>query len=139
MKYLIYLSILFSATLNAGSIHKWVDENGETHYGDAPPITINSKKVRVTGAPSEPGKALPRLTASDSQADNATATSDTANNVPVEQAEAACKIAKKDLDVINRSNRIQLKSADGSLQYMTDEEIAERKKSAEADIEQYCP
>jgi len=131
MRYLIYLSFIVSISLNAGGIHKWVDEDGNVYYGDAPPVTVQSKEVRVIGAPSDPGKALPRLgTGNESapesdSASNSTADKSDPSTVPEDQAKIACDLAKKDLKVIKRSNRIKLQSADGSSRFMTTEEIAE--------------
>ena len=65
MRYLIYLILAISTSLNAGSIQKWTDENGNVHYGDAPPVKTKSENVRVQSAPSNPGKALPRLNSPD--------------------------------------------------------------------------
>jgi hypothetical protein len=131
MKVLIFLSILFSASLSAGGIHKWVDSEGKTNYGDTPPVSSTTEQVRVQGIPSDPGKALPRL-AIDKQGKTA------GSEVPADQATIACQLARDDLAVITSSNRIQTKSADGSLRYMTTEEIATRKEKSEADIEQFC-
>ena len=61
MRYLIYLTLLASASLNAGSIHKWTDADGNVFYGDTPPVSAKTEGVRVQSAPSNPGKALPRL------------------------------------------------------------------------------
>ena len=56
MRYLTYLVLVVSTSLNAGTIHKWVDENGNVHYGDAPPVKTKTENVRVQAAPSNPGK-----------------------------------------------------------------------------------
>lgn len=133
MKILIFLSVLFSASLSAGGIHKWVDSEGNTFYGDAPPVSTTTEQVRVQGVPSDPGKALPRLAA-----DKQTKTDGDGIEVPADQASIACQQARDDLAVIANSSRIQLKSADGSLRYMTTEEIAARKEKTEADIERFC-
>ena len=135
MRYLIYLTLLASMTLNAGSIHKWVDEEGNIHYGDAPPVSAKTEGVRVQSAPSNPGKALPRLSAPKSSEDTAAADN---TNVPEDQANIACEKAQEDLRIISNSNRIKLRAADGSSRYMTTEEIEERKIQSEADVERFC-
>jgi hypothetical protein len=131
MKVLIILSVLFSASLSASGIHKWVDSEGNTHYGDAPPVSSKTEQVRVQAVPSDPGKTLPRL-AKDKQ-DKAGGSEE-----PADQAAIACQQAREDQAIINSSSRIQAKSADGSLRYMTTVEIANRKEKSEADIEQFC-
>ena len=61
MRLLIYLTFIVFSTANAANIHKWVDEEGNVHYSDSPPVSTSTEKVRVIGAPSNPGRALPRL------------------------------------------------------------------------------
>jgi hypothetical protein len=146
MRYLIYLTLFLSTSLSAGSIHKWVDDDGNVHYGDAPPVSAETEGVRVQSAPSNPGKALPRLSSPDSSttAEDSPASDDnppaTANNdeVPADQARIACESAREDLQVIGRSSRIKLRSADGSTRYMTGEEIEERRRQADEDIKRFC-
>jgi hypothetical protein len=140
MRYLIYLMLLTSMTLHAGTIHKWVDEEGNVHYGDAPPVSVKTEGVRVQSAPSDPGKSLPRLSAPKSSEDTASGTTAAADNgnIPDDQARVACEKAQEDLRVIGNSDRIKLRSADGSTRYMTTEEIEERKTQSEADVERFC-
>lgn len=140
MRYLICLILLISTSLSAGSIQKWVDEEGNVHYGDAPPATVKTESVHVQPAPSNPGKALPRLGGSGNadQAAGETATAANDESVPADQAKIACDQAQEDLRVINRSSRIKLRAADGSTRYLSTEEIEERKTQAEADIKAFC-
>ena len=146
MRYLIFLALLASMPVHAGAIKKWVDEEGNVHYGDTPPTTAKTQDIRVQSAPSNPGKALPRLstpgsdggsggTDTSSGTDTAAAGSD---NVPEDQAKEACDAAQEDLKIINSSSRVKLRMADGSTRYMTTEEIEERKLQAEADVERFC-
>lgn len=141
MRYSVFLILLASMSLNAGSIRKWVDEEGNVHYGDSPPATAKTEGVRVQSAPSNPGKALPRLGSSgdsDSSDGDATDTAAGSNEVPSDQAKIACDNAREDLNVINNSARIKMKSGDGTTRYMTTEEIEERKSQSEADIKRFC-
>ena len=141
MRYLIYLTLLASTSLNAGSIHKWTDADGNVFYGDAPPISAKTEDVWVQSAPSNPGKALPRLNSPDSEAAQGNGSEDTdssGNGVPADQAKAICDKAQQDLEVIMSSNRIKLKLADGSTRYLSTEEIDERKTQAEDDINRFC-
>ena len=133
MRHLIFLTLFISGPLFAGTIQKWIDEEGNVHYGDAPPVSAKTESVRVQSAPSNPGKAKPK------EVGNAATTAATgAADVPKDQARIACDQAQEDLATINRSSRIKLKAADGSERYLTTEEISERKTQAEADIKQFC-
>jgi len=137
MRYLIYLSLIISTSVFAGSIQKWVDDEGNVYYGDAPPVSAKTKEVRVLGAPSDPGRALPRLSTG-GKTKSASGTKDDGSKVPADQAKAACEAATQDLNVISSSNRIRLKSADGSTRYMSTDEIEKRRKASESDIEKFC-
>jgi hypothetical protein len=139
MRYLIYLILAISTSLNAGSIQKWTDENGNVHYGDAPPVKTKSENVRVQSAPSNPGKALPRLNSSD-DSDQAAGGNDEDNKQEVSEEEASknCAIASADLDIINNSIRVKLQEPDGSVRYLNESEIAERKAAAQAQVSRFC-
>ena len=139
MRYLICLTLLLSLPLHAGAIKKWVDEEGNVHYGDAPPVSAKTQDVRVQPAPTNPGKALPRLSQPKSEGGSSGTTASAGNDeVPEDQAQIACDQAQEDLSVINRSSRIKLRQADGTERYLSTEEIEERKTQAEADIERFC-
>ena len=136
MRYLIYLVILTSTSLSAGSIQKWTDEDGNVSYGDAPPLSAKTEDVRVQSAPSNPGKALPRLSTPEPGEEAADGVTD--EDIPKDQAQIACAQAQEDLQVIKRSSRIKLKQADGSSRYLTSEEIDERRIQAEGDVTRFC-
>ena len=138
MRYLIVLTFLVSTMLQAGAIHKWVDADGNVHYGDAPPVTVKTESVRVQSAPTNPGKSLPRLSTSGSEDVDEGGETAAAGKVPKDQAKIACDQAKEDLQIISRSSRIKLKSADGSERYLTTEEIDQRRDLAESDVDQFC-
>ncbi len=145
MKHLLIPLLFLACNSYAAGIQKWTDENGQVYYGDSPPAQVSTEQVRISRPPSNPGKSLPRFNAeSDASQDNATdqAPPAKAEATPPEpsknQAAQFCEQARKDLAVINRSNRIRVKSADGSSRLMTTEEINARREQSKADIDQYC-
>ena len=138
MRYFIYLTLLISTSIQAGSIQKWVDEDGNVHYGDAPPVSAKTEQVRVIGAPSDPGKALPRLNNDGSGGSASSDGEPGPSDVPDDQAKLACDRANEDLKILNKGTRIKLKAGDGTTRYMTTEEIEERRKTTEEDIKNYC-
>ena len=139
MRYLIYLILAVSTSLNAGSIQKWTDENGNVHYGDAPPARTKSENVRVLSAPSNPGKALPRLNSSNDsgQAENDKAAGNK-QEVSDKQASNICASARADLDLLNNSIRIKLQQPDGEVRYLNESEIAERKAATQIEVNRFC-
>lgn len=137
MRYLLFLTLLFTVPLYAGSIQKWVDEEGNVHYGDAPPNNAKTEKVRVQRAPSNPGRALPRLDApSDEEDANTAAAAADADNE--DQMRVNCERARKNLTALTSGGRIKLNEPTGESRYLDTQEISERTIQAEKDIKTYC-
>ncbi|HUV21654.1 MAG TPA: DUF4124 domain-containing protein [Gammaproteobacteria bacterium] len=141
MRYSIYpilgLILVISSSLSAGTIHKWVDDNGSVHYSDAPPAKTKSENIRVQSAPSNPGKALPRLTSPEA-ANQAAGEASNQQKLPADEASEFCKLARQDLEVISTSSRIKLRQADGSVRYLSKEEIEQRRADSQAEVDQFC-
>jgi hypothetical protein len=137
MRYLICLLFVVSTSLQASAILKWVDENGNVHYGDAPPVKTKTESVRVQSAPSNPGKALPRLSTPDG-AQQAAGGNNAESQVSKEQASKICEAARQDLVIIGTSTRIQMQEADGTSRYLSDAEIAERKTRSQTEVDRFC-
>lgn len=49
MKNISLIFILIFSLAEASDIKKWVDEKGNVHYGDRPPVGKNTEKVEVDG------------------------------------------------------------------------------------------
>jgi hypothetical protein len=145
MKQLLILAFFISCNVSAAGIQKWIDENGQIHYGDSPPVKAQSEPVRVSRPPTNPGKALPRLNSPENaeadttpQQDGATQQKKAPTETTAELAKSQCEQAKKDLSTLKRTSRVRLKMDDGSVRYMTAEEMEDRKKLSEEDIKQFC-
>ncbi len=143
MKYFTYSLSIFLvfatfANVQAAEIKKWTDESGQVYYGDTPPLTATAKTIRTNKRPSNIGTPLPRLNTTSSQKTSTPAQSASPDSLEPEQAKKACEIARKDLKVIKNSNRIQLRAADGSLRYMTNDEIKQRQERSKSDIKKFC-
>ncbi len=136
MRCLILLSLIISTSLSAASIRKWVDEEGTVHYGDAPPMLTKTEPVRVLRAPTNPGKALPRLKDQENVAVKPTAAKK--HTLPKDQAKKACERARGDLEIINQNSQIKVRMADGTSRYMSTAEIEKRKIDTKADVKRYC-
>ena len=140
MRYLIFLVLAVSSSLHAGSIQKWIDEDGNVHYGDAPPVSARTEDIKVQSAPSDPGKPLPRLSddAAGADEDAGTEAGDNEQSAAGEKDASICARATNDLNIINTSLNIQLKQADGTTRYLNADEVKQRRARAEADIARHC-
>ena len=148
MKYLVCLFILISSSVYASSIYTWVDEEGETHYGDAPPASVIIEEVSVDVAPSNPGPPLPRLEASDPESSTPeTSTTDSSNpdstqpdsEMSDDQAKAICEQARQEIKYLNNAkHRARVRNPDGTSRHITTEERKARREQANQDIEEFC-
>ena len=144
MKYFNYslvflVASIFTVNAQAAGIKKWTDENGRVFYGDTPPRSVQTQTIKPAKRPTNLGKPLPRLKVSDTADDKTKAAiPPSPSSLEPEQAKEACDVAKKDLAVIKKSARIQLRAADGSLRYLTKDEIKQRQDRSNSDIEKFC-
>jgi hypothetical protein len=148
MKYLVCLFILISSSVYAGSIYTWVDEEGETHYGDAPPVSVTTEEVSVDVAPSNPGKPLPRLETSDPESSTPeSSTTDSSSpdsaqpdsEMSDDQARVICEQAHQEIKYLNNAkHRSRVRNPDGTSRHITTEERKARREQAKQDIEEFC-
>ncbi|MBT3204625.1 MAG: DUF4124 domain-containing protein [Gammaproteobacteria bacterium] len=141
MKRFLIPVIFIACNSYAAGIQKWVDENGNIHYGDTPPAQTKSQTINVSRPPSNPGKPLPRF--SDGSEKTPEMTDDKAAQKKNSEEDKIsnneiCEQAKIDLNIISRSNTLRIKQKDGTERTLSDKEIDERRKKTESDIKQYC-
>ncbi len=143
MKLPLLLLLLAISPAQAASIQKWVDQDGVVHYGDSPPLRAQTERILVTRPPSNPGKPLPRLN-SNGSTDRENTRSSAGKAEPPQRFNAQkdavriCERARKDLQIIQRNTRIKLRQPDGSVRYMTKEEIQQRREKSQKLIDTYC-
>jgi hypothetical protein len=143
MKYLVCLVLMITSAAYANGIYKWIDEDGNVHYGDAPPDSVATEEVTVDVAPSVPGKALPRLEISDPV--SSTTSSDSPEKdepepeISEEQAKEICEQAHRDLSKLNRSrNKARVRKPDGTSRQMTTEERKASRAKANQNVKDFC-
>ncbi len=143
MKYLVCLFILISSSTYAQGIYKWTDEYGKIHYGDSPPASVIAEEVTVDAAPTNPGRALPRLEISD-PVSNTTSSDSPEKDEPEpeiseEQAKENCKQAHRNLTNLNRSrNKARVRNPDGTSRQMNNEERKASREQANQYVKEFC-
>lgn len=115
----------------AETFYKWVDEDGNTHFGTRPPNGVKSTAIQPKTGHSEPVD-YSHLTPEQQSAQSSSA-----------QAEAQkdperCEAARKNAEVLGRGGRVREPTDDGSFRYLSEEEKAERLQQAQEAIEQSC-
>ena len=136
-----FVMLVFGLCLTANAdIWKWVDEQGNVHYGDTPAREYASNAVRVRYTAGN-------LSASTSNASQ-TATSRGKDLDPAETPEERraredaqayyCKQAKDIYDSYAGAPRLYRTGEDGQREYLSDEEMAATLANAEASVAEWC-
>ena len=141
MKRFLIPMVFIACNSYAAGIQKWVDESGNIHYGDTPPVKTQTQSISVSRPPSNPGRPLPRFTGSsdETKADNSQSEQKSSTDKTTQEVnKQVCESAKKDLDVISGNNIIRLREKDGTERALSDKEVNERRLQLEQNVKQYC-
>lgn len=152
------LAATFAAMLLVPSvqaaIYKWVDEQGNVHYGERPATEATSKQrmdIRLreptpaatedTSASSEKTKAgqTEKQTEAGAEADKqAEPKQPEKPKMSRKEKRGRCADARKRLNVLTTKNQVRERDKKGNLRYMGEEERQQRIKSARKNVKKYC-
>ncbi|MGD8380448.1 MAG: DUF4124 domain-containing protein [Gammaproteobacteria bacterium] len=122
---------LAAATASAGTVYKWVDQNGQVHYSEHKPDKGNAQAVHVsTGSKPAKNSKTPR---NDQQSQQA---NDQDNADP--QASDGCKMARKTLAQYQKADYLYRQDANGKRQVLSKEEKAKAMAQAKNDVKRFC-
>lgn len=106
MRALAFLAgvLAFAVIMDApAKIYKWVDDEGQVHYGQQPPNGVDARPMSVHTAPASPGGGAASNAAGGGSGDgqsgdgNGNGQQSASNDQSVEEN---CKVAKKNLNVL---------------------------------------
>lgn len=143
-------TLIFSSAGHA-SIYKWVDSEGNVHYGQQKPADASAEKMKVerhapqdTSSYTRPSLKKDNENKADIK-DDEKKTDDTKNEpkkpmtaAEKKQRKAACKQARDQLVQMKAKGRIRSKDKDGNLIYMDPEQKASRMKQMRDAIAKAC-
>ncbi len=156
----IVTATLLSTSVSAAQFYKWTDEQGVTHYSEAPPPSSVGKASEVkvrTKLPSgakeildnqqkivddkSKNNALGKDKAVGKKNDDKTAPSTAAatpdQKTPEQYAEK-CKMLRENLETLQTRGRIREANADGSVRALPDEEKQQRLDETQRQIKAFC-
>jgi len=143
---LIAVTLLISAPLVHGAVYKWQDEQGITHFSDAPPPGRRFEIVpqpRLPPADPEAARRLEELLQSQKQAEE-DQQKKKQEQMEAKEEEAAradtCRQAKERLTVLESrpGSRIKITEPDGTQRRLTEEERQTRLAEAQKQIADSC-
>lgn len=144
MKRVVMLAVAVAlAPFASAELYKYIDANGKTVYTDQPPVTVDSKQVKVqesspTGTPQksalEREKELQKLR--DKSREEAKKSDVAAKNAQI--AEERCNQATGRYNALAQGGRISKFNQQGEREMMGDDEIEAEKEKARVQMEEAC-
>ena len=140
----VLLLLIVAAQPVAAGVYKWVDENGQVHYGERPPATNQAKRMTLEGAPPPDPEAAERRERR--ELEDKTWKEERAKRKE-EQARARedaelrkrnCATARDNLNRYTIGGRIYRTDENGERYYVDDEERASQRQKAQAQVDEWC-
>ena len=133
--------VLFSPTIFATTIYKWVDENGVTHYSqEMPPEKQTEKLYSEDIEPKKVGSVAPKIsTPTEPGKTELDAAAAETTNKDKQQAKMICDSAKHQLNVLETHTRLTRKNEQsGEMERMTEEDRQAQIASQKERIRLFC-
>ena len=143
----ITLTLAVSGIAVAGDIYKWVDEDGNVHYGDKP-VSNGSERVAIESRPTDRARVQSQYqAAAQARAENrdARAQADEEGRKAEEELRAQaderrqkCEASRATMQKFVTSRRIYTQDESGERVYMDDAQMQAARERVENDINEYC-
>jgi Domain of unknown function (DUF4124) len=143
LKIILFLCCFVFSTATVAEMYKWVDEEGNTHYSQSPPVTVDEvitikppTKVDTEAASKAVEQRQEKLQKmAESRYEKKQA------SLKAEEEKAAqqqkCQAAKERLSKVERP-RVQFIDGEGNVRRPTQEEYQQRLADAQAAVDKYC-
>lgn len=143
--FLLLLCLLATPVAALAGTYRWVDENGQTHFGDRPPAGAVSDEVKVTPAPvDEDAAARARKVRMNefleqSEKDRAERNEAKARQeAAAEERQARCEQLRGRLKYLKSVSKIYRINNDGERVYVDDEENERLRREFTARVQSEC-
>lgn len=126
--------------LAQNTVYRWTDESGIVHYGATPPLGVEAELVKTgsSNSPSSDGEtSAPGTEAGTAEGETA---EPEVKLTPEMQArkDAMCKEERERLASLQKPGRIRMKAPDGSIKYLSMEEVQAEINTTKKVIEDTC-
>ena len=144
LKLFIGLFVIFSMSANAG-VYRWIDANGNTHFGDRPPANASSREVNVNApevnndASAQERQQRMRDFLSEQQKERETRQAEQAKLAEHEAKKAElCTRMRAELKNLARVSTFYRLDENGDRVYVTDEENEQVRKDFRRKVNEAC-
>ncbi|RBW50290.1 DUF4124 domain-containing protein [Marinobacter sp. F3R11] len=145
MKGFIVLLLLLVASVAQAEAYRWVDENGQTHFGDRPPANAVSSEVQLEKARPAVDAAVSerkqRMSEFVEQSEKERAVQKQARaeqEALAAEREARCEDLVARMKYLERVSRLYRLNKDGERVYVNDEENEQIRKEFRAHVQSEC-
>lgn len=145
IRYLVLLlctGLAFSASTMAGKVYKWVDKDGNVHFGDQPPSEqaeqVNIPKHTPDTHYEERMRAQQEKQASEQIEREEKQKHAAEEKQEAEQVKKRCLAAKDNLRILREAGRVYTLDDKGERVYVDDKDRAARIKEAETVVKEAC-
>ncbi len=141
------MALTFAGGATANEIYRWVDAEGNVHYGDRPSGAPTEQRLQLSYARTD-GSAVEkrvqdRLDAqsaqAEAQAEQAKAEQEAAEEAEIAaEQQRACESARERLETYRSSRRLYKADENGERVYLDEEQRAAASRRIEEQIAEYC-
>jgi len=135
---------LLALDAGAETVYRWVDDEGVTHFTRRPPKNRESTAIGTKTGHSEPvdysGQLKSDQAEEEAEAQNTGAGSEQNRQARQESEdhEAACRSARRNLDILSQGRRVQVEGEDGEVRFLDADEQERRREQAQRNIAKHC-
>ncbi|MGI9262276.1 MAG: DUF4124 domain-containing protein [Woeseiaceae bacterium] len=141
------LTLALSSAAVAGDIYKWVDEDGNVHYGDKPIDTTQTVRVAIDSKPTDPARiaaqtqarVTARTEAREAEAEAAAAgPSEEELQAQAQQRRQACEKSRANMQRMATARRLYREDESGEREYLDEAEMEASRQRVEDEISEFC-
>lgn len=147
MRRLVYLNLILVLlpALTAAEVYRWVDENGNVHFGDRAPPARQAEQVPIEAPPPENDpevrkrlEEIDRLNAINKEDRQRAKEKAAKEELERKRREQQCAIARNRLERSRTAGYLYLPNDDGTRRILSDMERSGAIREMEAEIAQHC-
>ena len=139
-------TLALSGAAIAGDIYKWVDEDGNVHYGDKP-AGAQSERMAIQSRPTDPARVAAQTQArmearakerEEAAAAAAAGPSEEELQAQAEERRQACEQSRANLQRMVQSRRLYREDDNGEREYLNEAEMQATRQRVENEINEFC-
>jgi len=130
------------------SVYTWVDDDGVPHYTDRPPAAAAATRTGIRSQRTDPNAVMARTeqrseqfaeqTAARQEAGAAEDEAAAARKQTADERKANCEQAQQRAETYSTARRLYRPMADGSREYLTDQELSDARAAADEAVNTWC-